>query len=129
MSLNLDLWHLIRSVVFCVSGIPQWLLELAGGPLEDVKALPDLDHAGDGQVAHPYCETKRVTSDYLAFLLRQIESRDRGPEWTELLRARYDALKPYEERHVINITFYRKPESVTLRLDGETKELIQVEII
>jgi hypothetical protein len=127
MSLNSDLWHQISSVVLRVSDLPQWVLDLAELPMHDVETLSELDHVGDGEVARPHCETKLVTDDYLAFLHRQIQLGARGPEWGEILQARYNALKPYEGRRVINVTFYRKPESVTLRLDEETKALLHVE--
>lgn len=129
MSLNAELWCQVSVLVHRVPNAPQWLLDLTGRPMHEVDTLPELDQVGDGQVARPHCETKCVTDDYLAFLQHQIDLGSRGLEWGELLKARYDALKPYKGRCVINVTFYRKPESVTLRLDEQTKALVHVETI
>lgn len=129
MSLNPELWHQVSLIVPRVSNMPQWLLDLTGRPMHDVDTLPELDHVDDGQAARPHCETKSVTDDYLAFLHHQIESKAREPDWGKLLQERYNRLKPYKGRRVISVTFYRKPESVTLRLDAETMELVHVEII
>lgn len=129
MRLNPDLWSLVCLIVRSASGMPQWLVNVTYLSLEEVENLPMLDHAADGQVARPTCDIFTVTADYLNFLVRQIEMDARGLDWTELFKARLNAIRPLEGGQVINMTFYRKPDSITFRIDKRTKNLLQIEII
>ncbi|GEM_PF-6948442 len=129
MKINQKIWKQVILILTDSKEIPFWLSELLRNPLSEVLKMPDLEDVCDGEVASPFIERKKISADYLDFLVRQIESGDRVPDWTVLLKKRFHALHPYLNSDVINITFYRKPDSVTVRLDAETYKLVQIEVI
>lgn len=90
-------------------------------------SLPVVDDADAGEFARPSLELQNVSSDYLDFLREQIALNARGEEWTAVLQRRLKALEPLEGQPVLTVVFYRKPESLTLRIDPRLKTIIEYE--
>ena len=123
-------WQNIRAIIATLENPPQWLKQFAHLDYEEVCQLsrfPKLDDTVDGQTAMPVIEEKIVTEDYLFFLTEQIVLKARGQEWTDKLQRRLDVLRPFVGKVLITAHFYQKPYSVTLRVNPETSELVNVE--
>lgn len=120
-------WKTVSAVITALENPPAWLGDLAHRSYEEIIQFPKLDNAAKGQTALPVIEVKVVAKDYLDFLHEQIRLNARGPEWTELLQRRLDALQPFLGKLVITANFYQKPHSVTLRVTPETGELVNAE--
>jgi len=127
MKLDLGIWRILSGIVDSSTDMPHWLKILTRMSLKEVEDLPELDETSEGEVAVPYITTNFVTEDYLDFLHGQIHLGARGTAWIELIQARFDAWKPYLGQGLIVVTFYKKPDVVSISLDAKTKKLVHIE--
>jgi len=58
-----------------------------------------------------------VTESYLDFLAEQISLEPRGPEWTQVLTARMNAIEPFKGRELILIHLRGDAKTVFVRVD------------
>jgi hypothetical protein len=65
-------------------------------------------------------EERKFDSSYIEFLDGQIALGPRGPEWTEILKRRKEALLPYCDR----ITWSGNIAGFTVRIDPEKQTVI-----
>jgi len=86
-----------------------------------------LDESSEGQIARPEMEQITVTKEYLDFLREQIKLGARGAAWSEVLMSRLSALRKFQDRQLLTVVFYRKPNSFTVRIDPESEAIIHTE--
>ncbi len=129
MSLTSHLWKLLSTMIANLADSPQWLHDVAAMTLEEIQQLPQLDDTETGELARPVLEERVVTAEYIEFLSRQLQVRYDEAHWCSLLTSRLEALRPHIGNSVLHVTFYCKPESVTIRLNAETKEIVHSEIV
>jgi len=121
-------WNIFKIAITKLASPPAWLGEFARRSPAEVEIFPKLDNTLEGQVARPVIEEKIVTPDYLDFLREQIQLNARGKEWTNLLQRRLNCLQPFLGKMLIIAHFFKKPNSITLRVHRETGELVYIEI-
>lgn len=122
------LWNVSVTAIQSTSSLPLWLQKQAKLPYADIMQLPELDVAGNGSDALPSVEEELFKADYLEFLREQIKLEPRGPEWGAILRRRLTALEPFANKKLITAIFFRKPDSVSLKINPKNGEVIHMEI-
>jgi hypothetical protein len=122
------MWDTARRAIAKTESLPEWVVQCASMNRDTMALLPALEDTSAGTVACPSIELKRVAPDYLDFLRTQLSLGARGPAWSDLLRRRLDILTPYEGRELLTVVFYRRPESVTIRIDPSNATVLHVEV-
>ena len=121
------LWEFSVKAVRSLKNAPVWLQEQSSLSFDEILQLPPLNVAVDGQNAQPSIEEKILKPDYIDFLREQIKLEPRGPGWNQILKARLTALEPFVNKPVVTAIFFKKPNSITLRINPETSDVIQIE--
>ena len=101
------LWDLIQRLVVPSPGLPSWMQRLLSQSFGSVIKNEDIKII---------IERKPIDVSYLDFLKEQIRLGARGPEWSEVLRMRLNALEPYVEKEVTTITFLYGEEGFVVQL-------------
>jgi len=110
--LNETIWNSIRANRALREVAPPWLRPLLEKSFIGIQELPLPTNTPTADIIfRPTLELDEITPSYLGFLKTQIQLEPRGKEWTEILKARFNALVPYEHEKLYRLSVLRTHES------------------
>lgn len=108
-----EIWSLITSES---KKMPQWIRKMHSFDVADLLRNQKFRS-----------ETKDVDSSYLQFLEQQIALEPRGPEWTEVLKRRSDALRPFIGKKITTVFIVENNRMATIRIDPDRGYIFDIE--
>jgi hypothetical protein len=108
-------WDGIRGVLRVHRDTPEWATQVLALTHEKAFGLPNpqtgdelqkLLGEGTSLALRPTLSREELTQSYIEHLEGQIKFRTRSEEWLAILRARCDALKPFVNKHILQLTMH-----------------------
>ncbi len=134
---NENLWNQVVSSLGLRDGVPDWVRNFLQLPLADIQGMPlaslisSTDILRTETVFCPTLELEEVTPSYLDFLRTQIKLEPKGKEWADNLRGRLEAIVPYENQKLFQMTIMRihkqKIESFFAKFHPDDLRIIHIE--
>jgi hypothetical protein len=105
-----------------------------GMPCAEVLKFPSLELEGeDDCIFRPSLELNEVTPSYLDYLRDEIQRAARGKEWSDILKARLNALLPYKSEKLYSLMILRRHdgyvESCSIRFRPTNLEIVHFECL
>jgi hypothetical protein len=109
--LNERIWNSLKTNGLLQQIAPLWVRSVLETSFADIQQLPlSTDAPTVDIVFRPTLEFDEITTSYLDFLRTQIKLEPRGKEWAAILKARLDALVPYEHKKLYRMSILRMHE-------------------
>jgi hypothetical protein len=124
-------WTLLVEAAKKCPGLPENVRKVLALPLADLMSLPFIDGAKprpEGQRCVPYWREHSFDASYLEFLDDQIRREPRGPEWSQRLRTRRDALAPFVNVLLLGYTIKWDDFRATIEVDARGQRIVHFEL-
>lgn len=120
-------WYQVCLQARSIPNLAAWVKSVLDMPFEAIMALAAGDHdTGDVEVS---ASVRKVSDSYLGFLQEQITLAARGPEWTDVLTRRLDALRSYANVPLWVIAISQGGQSFYLRIDPQSFRIVHWEVL